>query len=237
MDMVKKNIVAILCGVIAIAAIVAWFWPVGSMYEALDTELKASEKQYQDVKTLHKAPRKLPTLVLDPGTEQASLEQFPNEAIVKLGKEKTGQLTEQSKRMLETVTKLNQREPLVEGALPKPDGRVNFDFAEEYLIRMGEGPREWDDGLPKELDATRPPTKEDIEEVADKIWEEQFKKQVVKIGTSDNYKTIAAEFLGYTADLNVKEQHKRAGQHRIYLDFTSLPVHPRIQREVAPTAA
>jgi hypothetical protein len=138
--------------------------------------------------------------------------------------------------MLKTVTEVNKRDLAVPMSVPRPDGRVNFDFAEEYLIRMGEGPRGWEEGLPKELKATRPPSKEDIEEVADKIWEDQYRKRVIRIGPKDNYQAIAAEFLGGAQDLTVKEQKKRASEHKIYLDFTSLPVNPSIGGEVGPSA-
>ena len=55
---------SILCAVVAIAAIVAWFWPVGGLYEALAADVDASKQKYDQVVTLHKQERKLPSLVL-----------------------------------------------------------------------------------------------------------------------------------------------------------------------------
>ena len=67
MDIVKKNILSIACGVVAIAAIIAWFWPVGGMFATLQGDLDGRAKTYTDVETLRTAQRKLPSLVLEGG--------------------------------------------------------------------------------------------------------------------------------------------------------------------------
>src|SRR4051794_2899599 len=137
MEIVKKNIASILCGVVAIAAVVAWFWPIGGMYSTLKADVDKSKQQYDQVETLRKAPRKLPTLVLEGNAEQAELKSFPNEKVIKAGQEKTAALTAQSKKMLETVTNLNIHHPLVEGSLPSPNPLAVQTFPVEYQKAVG----------------------------------------------------------------------------------------------------
>src|SRR5688572_708736 len=136
MGLVKKNIVSILCGVVAIAAIVAWFWPVGGMFADLQTELDTRASTYQQVDQLRTAPRKLPTLVLEAG-EQATLDRFPNDKVIEVGDRAVAALKDQSKRMLDTVSGRNVHKPLVAGSLPRPIGRTRFDFVEDYLAVLG----------------------------------------------------------------------------------------------------
>src|SRR5687768_14540792 len=98
MDLVKKNMLSIVCGVIAIVAIVAWFWPIGPMFTSLQADLDARAAEYKKVEDLRTAPRSLPSLVLE-GGEKPVLNRFPNEKVVAVGREKTKALTEQSERM------------------------------------------------------------------------------------------------------------------------------------------
>ena len=228
MDIVKKNLLSIVCGVIALAAIVAWFWPVGGMFGSLQSDLDARAKTYQDVETLRTAQRKLPTVVLEGGAsaEQAMLDRFPNEKVVELGRQKTKSLTEQSNRMLATVTKLNVRKPLLAGSLPQPSPSARTAFPQKYFLELGLTEKGFETGLPKRLSATRPPFPEELQEMAQKIWDEKYNPRVIVIGGDNNLDQVTEEFYAEVQDLPEREYQKRAAENRVYLDEMSLPVSP-----------
>src|SRR5687768_4536153 len=106
MEMIKKNLVSILCGVVAIIAVVVWVWPVGAMMGDLQAKLEKSKQDYNAIEALRTAPRKLPDLVLE-GGEQKTLDRFPNDKVIEEGLRKTKALTDQSNEMLKTVSERN----------------------------------------------------------------------------------------------------------------------------------
>ena len=234
MAIAKKNLVSILCGVVAIVAIVAWFWPVGAMYEALAADVNASKKKYDDVVTLHKQQRKLPSLVLE-NEQQDVLDRFPNDKVITAGQEATKALTEQSKKMLQTVSDLNVRTPLVPGSLPRANSKARSDFPDAYLTHLGQTEAGWKTGLPQLMRATEPPTREDLDVIAQKIWDEKFKIRIISIAGQTNEADVGAEFAAEVMDLPVRERQKRATENLIYLDPDSIPPSPDIQLGVPPT--
>jgi hypothetical protein len=230
MDIVKKNIASILCGVIALAAIVAWFWPVGGFYSTLKADVDKSAATYKQVDDLRKAPRKLPTLVLEGNAEQADLKSFPNEKVIKAGQEKTAALTKQSKDMLQTVTQLNMHQPLVPGSLPSPDSRAGQVFPTAYIEELGLSQKGYETGIPKLLNATSPPTTEELTEIAQEMWETNYKSRILLVAGQDNYQDVSNQFtFEVVANLKEQEQRKRAMNHMVYLDDVSLASSTEIQ--------
>ena len=57
MELVKKNIVSVVCGVVAIAAIVASFFPLGGYVEELQGALNKSKTDYSSLDTLRNRER------------------------------------------------------------------------------------------------------------------------------------------------------------------------------------
>jgi hypothetical protein len=235
MEIVKKNIASILCGVVAIAAVVAWFWPIGGMYSTLKANVDKSKQQYDQVEQLRKAPRKLPTLVLEGNPEQAELKSFPNEKVIAAGKAKTAALTAQSKKMLETVTQLNIHRLLVPDSLPNPNSTAAQVFPTAYLEALGLSDKGYETGIPKMLNATSPPTNEELTEIAQDIWENNYKNRILLVAGQDNYQDVSNQFTyEVVANLKEQEQRKRAMNHMIYLDEVSLAANTIIQPGVVP---
>jgi hypothetical protein len=235
MEIVKKNIASIVCGVVAIAAIVAWFWPIGGMYSTLKADVDKSKQQYDQIEQLRKAPRKLPTLVLEGSPEQAELKSFPNEKVIAAGKAKTAALTAQSKKMLDTVTQLNIHRPLVEGSLPSPSQLAAQVFPTAYMEKLGLSPKGYETGIPKLLNATSPPTNDELTEIAQDLWETNYKNRILLVAGIDNYQDVANQFTyDVVANLKEQEQRKRATNHMIYLDEVSLASSNDIQPGKVP---
>ena len=65
MDIVKKNLVSIICGVVALVALVAVFiWPLDGYYTDLKTKTTARAAIYKKVDDLMGKSRSLPVLDL-----------------------------------------------------------------------------------------------------------------------------------------------------------------------------
>jgi hypothetical protein len=233
MDIVKKNILSILCGVVALVGVVVWFFPLGGMYDDLQKEVNGSKQLYTEIESLRKQPRSLPNLVLEE-TERQQLGRFPNDKVIAAGKQATEAMKAQSDRMIGTVTDLNKHELLVPGSLPVPrDGRTPIDFAQEYFARLGQGPDGWDAGLPAALKATMPPTPEELEQKAQEVYDEKYATQIIQIGNTNNKEDVDAQFVNEMSELQDRERRRRAVENLIYLSPEGLPYSQDISLERA----
>lgn len=227
MDIVKKNFLSILCGVIALVGVIAWFFPIGGMYADLDAKVKESASKYDEVEGLRKASRVLPTLDLD-GSPPKPLGRFPNDKVIEVGKKATDAMADQSKKMLATVSDKNVHVPLTPDSLPRPKEQARLDFTYQYRDVLGLGDGLWAVGLPAELKATIPPTAQQIEYAAQKLWADKFSPQVVEIGGQDNLPQITDQFLAEAKKLPNKVREAAALNYMIYLNEDALPVSPNI---------
>jgi hypothetical protein len=227
MDIVKKNILSILCGVVALIGVIVWFFPIGGMYNELKAQVEASAAKYDETEALRKATRRLPTLDLE-GNEAPPLGRFPNEKTIEVGREATEAMAGQSKKMLTTVSEKNVRQLLTPDSLPKPAEKARLDFTYEYYDVLGLGDSLWQVGLPAALKATLPPTPQQIEQRAEKLWAEKYAVQVVEIGGQDNLPLVTDQFLAEAKLLPNKVREEAALGHMIYLNYDALPVHPEI---------
>src|SRR4051812_23004005 len=106
MDMIKKNIVSIILGVVAVIAVIAVFYPIRGYYEQLATEGNARKAEYDKVKALAEQKRQLP--ILDPeSTEPKELGTFPTQPVLDYGKRLTAAVAESSKGLMDEVVKIN----------------------------------------------------------------------------------------------------------------------------------
>src|SRR3978361_2290067 len=84
MDLVKKNIVSIIFGVIALAAIVVAFTMLPSSKAALQTKLDARKATHEQWAALQTKNRPLPSVNPDSPTQE-NLSGFPNQKIIDQG--------------------------------------------------------------------------------------------------------------------------------------------------------
>jgi len=137
MDIVKKNLVSIILGVVALAAVVANFYPMTGMYEELHGKADARAKIDGDLKGLLSKPRTLPSLT--EGGQTQPLQYFPTPRIIEQGKEATKKVSDGSMALLDGVVKMNVHEPLFPGALPGQMGDPVSagEFARRYVQITG----------------------------------------------------------------------------------------------------
>jgi hypothetical protein len=137
MEIVKKNIFSIILGVIAIAAVVANFYPMSGKYEELKNTAQARAQVDQDLKSLLNKPRNLP--VMTEGGQPQPLGHFPTQKIIDAGKKATEDIAKGSQALLDNVVKLNTHEPLVARSLPGVlgDPVPAGEFARRYVQLTG----------------------------------------------------------------------------------------------------
>ncbi len=135
LDFLKKNVFALLCGVVAIAAVVGAFYPFSGYVQQLRDRSAQEAGNYGTI-TGFTRPRHFP--LVDPTrTTPVDLPAFPNATQVKVGKDAVDTLGKQSERALDLVVALNDTTVvhplLVPEALPAPvSDTPKFLFVDVY---------------------------------------------------------------------------------------------------------
>jgi hypothetical protein len=249
MEMVKKNLFSISCGVVALLALIAWFWPVGSMYSSFQDDLKKRVEVDGKAKSMKSKPRTVPPVGAD-GTPQP-LTHFPNAETIKAVKDATDALTQNADQTLAFVVDMNHagHDLLEPGSLPAPiDNNQNFHFRSQYIAMMDYGGkpdpldrRNPDAGpfnlLDQVLNATKLATAGEIKDAQDKKWAADYQPRVYTVnGQEINRPDIEAQFAKDTATF-VKDFHQaRASQFRIYCEPDALTRAPHLTPTDTPSA-
>ena len=148
---VKKNAFALACGIVAVAAVVAAFYPFGGMVQQLADKAQQEAANYATL-TGFVHVRHLPQV--DPKkTTPVDLAGFPTPAQVKVGKDAVLELTAQSEAALNVVVALNDTNKahplLVPGALPEPvSAAPKFLFVDVYKRALSTDPTMSGEGAP-----------------------------------------------------------------------------------------
>ncbi|HEY7090289.1 MAG TPA: hypothetical protein VH518_19485 [Tepidisphaeraceae bacterium] len=139
MELVKKNVVSIICGAIILIAIAAIFWPINGYYASLRGELEKSVGTYNSLHGLATKERHKPVISLDK-TEPERLDGFPNDAAITEAKGLVDKVKAQSQAMFDKAVKLNTHGLLVDGALPEGSPFKWNSFRNEYIKRTAVNP-------------------------------------------------------------------------------------------------
>ena len=135
MDIVKKNLVSIIFGVIAILAVVGNFFPMAGKRVALKSEAESHAQKAEELHGLLTKERNLP--VVQPGsTENSPLPGFPTHQALEAAHTATEQVNKAADALMETAaTTNNKHTPLVDRALPGQPGETlpASSFARAYV--------------------------------------------------------------------------------------------------------
>jgi len=216
MEIVKKNILSIVCGVIAIAPVVVYFVYVhGSLYPSLEEQAKVRQSNYDTLVNLMGKPRNLPVVKLDKA-DPVPLPGYPTIPVIEKAKEVTGKLTGQSAQILKVAVDMNRRPPLVQGVFPKPDDTSKFAFRDAYADFMT-------NGIKAILKGANPPTLEDVANAEQKLWDDKYASKVFMVnGVEANREVVDQEYLGEVANLRETLQKETAEKNMCYLDATAV---------------
>lgn len=231
MEIVKKNLFSIICGVIALMAIGALFWPIGGMYAGLLTELDTRIQASNSLDMLVNTSRMMPQLSPDETTPEA-LTVFPTDPVISAAQNAIGQVGEQAKDMLDYATRINTHDVLVPGELPSPAQSTRFEFANRYAAEVTNYAR-WQ----KILGSTSPPTAADVQAAKDKTFDEIKKDKLIydQAGNVDpqSMADAQAEYDEESPNIQPSMELAEARQHQIYLltppAASPLPIDKTIQ--------
>ena len=227
MEIVKKNILSIVCGVIAIGAVVFYFvYVTGKLQPDLEAEAKQRKSQYDTLNNLLGKSRNLPVVDIK-NTTPVPLPSFPTVDIIKQAKDVTSRLTGQSKQILALAVKLNQRPPLVPGVFPKPNDTAKLTFRDAYADYVT-------NQVPKLLNAASPPTVEDVTKEEDRLWNDKYAPKIIWVnGAEANREVVDREYLAEVADLRDTLEKKTAEEHRVYLDKGAVTTNEQLWKSEA----
>lgn len=240
MDIVKKNIVSIICGVVAIAAIVVAFTMLTGKQADLQKELEGRKAVHDSISKLLTATRQLPVVSPD-SSETATLTKFPNEKIIKQGNDIIAQVAVESKNMLDEAVKMNAHTLLTPGSLPEPQGVSAFNFRNDYLRYFPAPPTAGGATAPNinqlvarsqftaDLHAGLPPSPEEIKiKLDEKAKEIRDKRLVTYGGTATNEPQVAAEIQEEGRKLPMKLRADVAKNSRVYINPNTFTPWPNI---------
>src|SRR4051794_614563 len=139
MELVKKNMVSIICGVIALLAIGALFWPISGYYAELQTKAEDRVREHKALNDLLTKDRKLPVIDLSGNAAAAaSLDSFPTPTVIAAWKAVTDRIAGESEKMYTLATDMNKKghAPLEESALPSGTASSLLQFRQKYRALM-----------------------------------------------------------------------------------------------------
>src|SRR5688500_18415940 len=112
MEDVKRNLYSIICGSVAIIAVVLVFYPLGGMFEELQTKVNESGNDYTTIRSLLSKEHAAPDVDLEKA-EQRKLTVFPTQKVIHAGEAAVTKVQEQSLKLLQEAMQMNLKHPLV----------------------------------------------------------------------------------------------------------------------------
>ena len=241
MEIVKKNIISIICGVVALAAVAVAFVIVPGKKEALQANVNQSKTAHDAVNGLLTKSRKLPVVNPD-SPEEKTLEAFPSEAVIKQGDALTKKVEEESKAIFKAAVDMNRHELLVPGSLPAPFAPQQFAFRRAYTAALPPPVQGAAPGMPppnggitkskfaQDLQAGMPPTPEELRVAAENLAREIEQKKLVYTSNSQpaNAPQVKAEIDERTRKLPLEMRDKIATGSKVYINPNTFEINPRI---------
>jgi len=214
MEIVKKNMLSIICGVIALLAIAAIPLFIRSQQTALQTKLKERETTFTKLNEVLHKPRHLPVVNADANAAVPELNGFPAEPVIKSGKEAIAKVQAQSMELEKAANEMNKHTLLVPGSLPNPTD--TFAFQRSYE-------EELDKKIKTILQSTTPPVPQEIEaqktELKKRLEAQAEKNEKGEMLFKD---TVEADIAAKLAELPENLKKNAASQFKMYMNAAAL---------------
>jgi hypothetical protein len=216
MEIVKKNLVSIICGVVALAALVAAFvWPLDGYFTDLKARVDKRAALEKKVQALINKPRTLPVFTMDPSKPDGDrLTKFPSREIIRKGTDAQKQVRTQSDKVYDAAWRLNNEgHGLVsEGSLPRPlSDSIAISFRSKLQAAL-------DQLRTQELLAGVPPTDEELKNRKGQIWADMQKKFIVVNDQVKNQEAVMKEYNAAIAKLPDLMKEEMATKWKMYID-------------------
>jgi hypothetical protein len=219
MTVLKKHLLSIIFGVLAIVAVVAKFYPLTGMYLTLQNQLNQRVDAEHHVDSLLITARHMPLLSPDQ-TDPGTLDVFPTQDVIDAGKAAVAQVTKQADTLVQAAVSNNTHAPLFPNALPKPDDSTKYSFAQKYIQQTTNLTR-WQNIL----NSCATPTPQDVANETAKKQADIFAQYGVVPGgpASPALAQATDTFNQAVATLKQDMEIERAKQYSIYLEPDALP--------------
>jgi hypothetical protein len=212
MEIVKRNLLSIICGVVALIAVVSIFFPLEGFYNDLAAKLAKSKADEEAIKTQSTAEFKLPIIEPDK-TEAPPFPEgaYPYRQVIDEGKQLVAELSKQANQLVDFSRKFNKHAALVERALPAGGGSERSTFKNAYYYKFEE--------FKQRLNLVAPPNEADFQAAKDELWDKEWKGKI-QLGAGGqpiNQQEVEAEFEKVTAKLPDAIKRDRAMKASMYL--------------------
>src|SRR5687768_3446199 len=237
MDIIKKNIISVICLIIAILAIVASFFPLGGYVENLQANLDQRKSTFDTLEGLRTKTRQLPSLSPDNATQQP-LPVFPNPNAIKKGQEVVKAVTKESEEMRDVAVRMNKHEQLVPGTLPNPRPPADFKFRDAYVPQLRFGTQGELPQLARTMKAGLPPTTIDIQKALEAMKIEIAEKELVKLpnGQIANQLEVNERIATRTIEIPNEMRRNVAEKSLVYVSPDTFDLNPKIAGAGRPDA-
>jgi hypothetical protein len=228
MDIVKKNILSIVCGAVAILAIAASFYPLSGWFVELNEQAEQRKRPYSEAMGLLNKTRDWP--VLDPDRrERERMTKFPSADVIKWGQVNIVALKTQANEIARVVLAINDHSKrpglLADGVLPSPAPLAPSDFRDRYHEEMKffyfgtpkEGQQPDPGKMIQRLGGTLPPAEQDIKTAVEQNGKEWDAKQQIVGGQVINGAEILAGKARDAIRIPEDMRRKRAENGMMYL--------------------
>lgn len=238
MEIIKKNLLSIICGAVALLAIVAVFWPITGMFQDLQTRADARKGVHGALDGLLKKNRQLPAL--DPvSTEQKPLEQFPTESLIAKGEAIKAQIEKEATNLVTEAVKINQagHAVLEPDALPggtnssrAPAGRFREKY-KSYMDYMNPRPEIREQSMPAVLmQAGIRPTEPEIQAAREALKQEIMTNDLARDnnGRELNRPQVEQKIASELPKVGDAMRYETASKIKVYIDQGTMDINPRI---------
>lgn len=230
MAIVKKNILSIICGVIALIAVIATFWPLGGKFSDLQDKVDVRAGKEAQIRNLLSKSRALP--ITAPNGAPILLTSFPNKATIEeVRKSLQGDLVEQANSLANAALSYNKatHKLLTQNSLPKPDLSAPFNFQKDLTTALA--------GLRTDIGGCLPPSQVEIDKAITDLRAEEDKKLQGKVGQATNQESVDKEFNEKAAMIPDQLRQDRAKKNRIYVMPGALEIDPSVSDSAKPPTA
>ncbi|HWP40201.1 MAG TPA: hypothetical protein VNL70_04700, partial [Tepidisphaeraceae bacterium] len=239
MELVKKNLVSIICGLVSLIAIAAVFYPINGYFAELQAKADSRRQVYQTLRSLAQKQRSLPIISLQ--TQQPEpLPMFPTEAVAKVGREAVDKVKAEAIEMLKAALELNQHQLLEPGALPQGTPYSLIQFRDKYIRKFNfyDPQSRKNSFLWEIMRAGAPPTDQEIQaERERKRLEIEAKRALNTQGQPINEPQVQAELQATLPKIASNMQKKVAEECLVYIEPASNPAAGGVPSAVDPLPA
>ncbi len=180
MDALRRNLISIISGVVALLSIVLVFFPINGWFDGLQSAADRSKSEYTRMTSLANQRITIPF-----SNETVAI--IPSEQMIAELKERADRLEKLSADLVQHGAQRNQRKLLVADSLPAAENVYGILFSKRY--------REYFDELAARLNATRLPTQAEVAAARQKQEEAFISSRVQTLpGGATNIARLQAEF-------------------------------------------